>query len=62
MEIFDCSVVDSVVDDFEPFIGYAPPIVGIVDVFHVVRLRCVYLAFDGGELESDVEYRAWREV
>ena len=62
MEIFDCSVVDSVVDDFEPFIGYPSPIVGVVDVFYVVCLRCVYFAVDGCELESDVEYRSWREV
>lgn len=62
MEIFDCSVVDSVVDDFEPVVRYASPIVGIVDVFYVVRLRCVYFAVDGCELEADVEYRAWGEV
>ena len=62
MEIFDCSVVDSVVDDFEPFIGYASPIVGIIDVFHVVGFRCVYFAVDGCELESDIEYRAGWEV
>ena len=36
MEVFDGAVVDSVVDDLEPVIGYASPIVFVVDVFEVI--------------------------
>ena len=62
MKVSDGAIVDPVVDDLEPFVGDAAPIVGRVDMLDLVGVGCIDFIVISYELESHVECGARREV